>query len=53
MCVGEDASNKEIEEVAEDILLVLNGKKKRKVGILDWLGKLEAEGRLDHFLKDF
>jgi len=48
-----DASNRGIEEVTEDIFLVLNGKKNCTVGIVDWLGKLEAEGRLHFFLRDF
>jgi len=47
-----DASGIGIEEVTEDMLLTLNGKKKCKVGIVDWLGKLEAEGRLHIFLRD-
>ena len=47
-----DASNRGIEEVTEDIFLVLNGKKNCTVGIVDWLGKLEAEGRLRLFLRD-
>jgi len=47
------ASDREIEEVAEDMLMVLNGKKKCTVRIVDWLGKLEAENRLHLFLRDF
>ena len=48
-----DASNKGIERVAEEMLQILEGKKKCRVGIVDWLGKLEAESRLQLFLKDF
>lgn len=48
-----DVSDRGIEEVAEDALLILKGKKKCRVGIVDWLGKLEAEGRLRLFLRDF
>jgi len=48
-----DVSGKTIEEVVEDIVSVLEGKEERRVGIVDWLGKLEAEGRLDEFLKFF
>ena len=48
-----NVSGKGIEEVAEDIILVLEGRRKCRVGIVDWLGKLEAEGRLQDFLKDF
>jgi len=48
-----DASGKTIEEIVESIVLVLEGKKKRRVGIVDWLGKLEEEDRLHEFLKPF
>mgnify|MGYP007042395340 CR=1 FL=1 len=48
-----DASGRGAEEVTEDMLLILKGKKKCETGIVDWLGKLEAEGRLHLFLKDF
>jgi len=48
-----DASGKGIEKVTEDMLLILKGKKKCQIGIVDWLGKLEAEGRLHNFLKDY
>jgi broad-specificity NMP kinase len=48
-----DVSGKRIEEVVEDIILLLEGKKKCRVGIVDWLGKLEGEGRLREFLKYF
>jgi len=48
-----DVSGIKIEEVVENMLLILKGKKKCAVGTVDWLGKLEGEGRLHHFLKDF
>jgi len=48
-----DVTSKTIEEVAEEIVAVLEEKRKCRVGIVDWLGKLEKEGRLDEFLKDF
>jgi len=48
-----DASGKEIEKVVEEIVSILEGKRKCRVGIVDWLGKLEREGRLQDFLKDF
>lgn len=48
-----DVTGKGIEEVVEEILSVLEGKRKCRVGIVDWLGKLEREGRLHEFLKDF
>jgi len=46
-----DVSGKGVEEVVEDMLLMLEGKRKCRVGIVDWLGKLEGEGRLHEFLK--
>jgi adenylate kinase len=46
-----DASGKSVEEVVGEILAVLDGHKKCRVGIVDWLGKLETEGLLDEFLK--
>jgi adenylate kinase len=48
-----DVSGKEIKEVTEEIVAVLEGKKPCSVGIVDWLGKLEDEGRLEEFLEDF
>jgi len=48
-----NVSGKGIEEVVEDMVSVLKRRGKCRVGIVDWLGKLEAEGRLQDFLKDF
>jgi len=48
-----DVTHRKVEEVVEDILPVLDGKKERKVGIVDWLGKLNSEGKLEEYLKDF
>jgi len=48
-----DVTAKSPHEVIEEILSVINGEKKPKVGIVDWLGILEAEGELDDYLKDF
>jgi adenylate kinase len=46
-----DATNKSAEETVREILDILNGCKKCYVGIVDWLGKLESEGRLEEFLR--
>jgi adenylate kinase len=46
-----DTTNKSVEETVSEILDVLNGRKKCHVGIVDWLGKLESEGRLGEFLR--
>jgi len=48
-----DVTGKEIEEVVNDMVSILNEKKPCAVGIVDWLGKLERENRLDEFLKEF
>lgn len=48
-----NVSGRQVEDVVEDIISILEGKRKCEVGIIDWLGKLEKEGRLDDFLKDF
>jgi len=46
-----DTSGKSVEEIVGEILDVLNHCKKCRVGIVDWLGRLEAEGLLGEFLK--
>jgi adenylate kinase len=48
-----NVTSKTIEEVAEEIVSVLEEKRKCRVGVVDWLGKLEKEGRLNEFLRDF
>ena len=48
-----DASGKRVEDIVEDMISVLEGRKKCRVGVVDWLGKLEGEGRLHEFLKPF
>jgi len=48
-----DVSSKRIEEVVEDMISMLERRKKCCVGIVDWLGKLEEEKRLQEFLKHF
>jgi len=47
-----DATGKSVEEVVSEILDVLDGHKKCRVGVVDWLGKLENEGLLEEFLKN-
>lgn len=48
-----DVSGREIVEVVEQIASILEGKRKCRTGTVDWLGKLEKEGRLQDFLKHF
>ena len=46
-----DVSNKTVETVVEETILVLEQKQERTYGTIDWLWKLEKEGRLEEFLK--
>ena len=46
-----DATGKTVEEVVNEILDVLEGRKKCFAGIVDWLGMLEREGLTDQYLK--
>jgi len=46
-----DVSDKKVEAIVEKILSILNREENCRVGIVDWLGKLEAEKRLHEFLK--
>ena len=48
-----DATGRSTEDIADEMVAVLNGERTCVVGIVDWLGKLELEGRLEEFLKDF
>ncbi|UCC57642.1 MAG: adenylate kinase family protein [Candidatus Bathyarchaeum sp.] len=48
-----DVSGKTIEEAVEEMILVLEKRKACRSGIVDWLGKLENEGQLGEFLRDF
>lgn len=40
-----------MEEIVGEILGVLDGSKKCRVGVVDWLGKLDGEGLLEEFLR--
>jgi adenylate kinase len=46
-----DVTAKSAEEIADDMLEVMRHPDKCCVGVVDWLGKLENEGRLDEFLR--
>ncbi len=48
-----DVSGKTVEAVVEEMILVLEKRKDCRFGIVDWLGKLENEGRLGEFLRKF
>ncbi len=46
-----DASGKTVAEVTNEIVGIVEGKKDCRVSVVDWLTKLELEGRLDEFLR--
>jgi adenylate kinase len=48
-----DVSGKTVEAVVKEIMLVLEKKEECRQGIVDWLGKLENEGQLEEFLRNF
>lgn len=48
-----DATNRTVDSVVDEIVSVLKGERACAVGIIDWLGKLEAENSLDQYLKQF
>jgi adenylate kinase len=48
-----DVSGKTVEDVVQEIITMLGKKEACQSGIVDWLEKLEDEGRLGEFLKDF
>jgi len=48
-----DVTSRNIEEIVRDIVSILDEKKPCTLGIVDWLGKLERENRLEEFLREF
>lgn len=48
-----DTTEKTVGAVAEEVMLVLEAKQRCRVGIVDWLEKLEQEDSLDQFLRQF
>jgi adenylate kinase len=46
-----DVTGKSVEGVVDEILGILMGRGRCRVGVVDWLGKLESEGLLEEFLK--
>ncbi len=48
-----DVSGRTIEDIVDEIICILNGCGKCRIGFVDWLTKLEVEGRLDEFLTTF
>lgn len=48
-----DVSNITAEEVVDEMLEVLENKQQCRIGTVDWLTKLEAEGKLTEFMQHF
>lgn len=46
-----NVSNRTIDDVIDEVLLVLNDELPRAVGTVDWLAILESEGQIEDFLK--
>ena len=48
-----NTSNRTVEDIVKEIINVINGTTKCQIGIVDWLTKLEFEGRLEKYLAFF
>ncbi|MFP3985357.1 MAG: adenylate kinase family protein [Candidatus Bathyarchaeia archaeon] len=48
-----DVSGKTVEAVVDEIACVVEDRRKCWLGVVDWLAKLEFEGRLEEFLSSF
>jgi adenylate kinase len=46
-----DTTHMSIEVTVKEILAVLRGEKEARVGIVDWLGRLEEEGQFEELLR--
>ena len=46
-----DITGKTVDHTVQDLLLLLSNPDSCKVGIVDWLGKLEKEGMLEEYLR--
>jgi adenylate kinase len=46
-----DVTGKTVDEAINEVMAILGSRKKCRVGGVDWLGMLEAEGVLDEYLK--
>ena len=46
-----DVSGKTVAAVVEEMVQVLENSQQCRVGVVDWLAKLDAEGQLDEFLR--
>ena len=48
-----DVTNKTADEVVQQMLLVIKKEQPCKIGIVDWLAKLERDGKLEQYLQNF
>lgn len=48
-----NTTSRDPEDVVNEILEVLKGLRGHRVGIVDWLGELEAKGKLKEYLREF
>jgi len=48
-----DVTGRILEDIVEDMIATINNKGECKTGFVDWLGQLEAEGKIDEYLKSF
>jgi len=46
-----DITGKTLEAVANEVMAILDNRKKCQAGNIDWLGMLEAQGILDEYLR--
>ncbi|MEM2105992.1 MAG: adenylate kinase family protein [Candidatus Bathyarchaeia archaeon] len=46
-----NVTGKSVEDVVQEILDAVSGRIRCRVGVVDWLGKLESEGLLDEYLR--
>jgi adenylate kinase len=46
-----DSSNKTVDTVLKEIGFMLKNKEECRIGVVDWLGKLEQLGQLENYLK--
>lgn len=46
-----DMSSRNVEEVVGELVSIVEGHGRCRIGVVDWLMKLELEGRLDEFLE--
>ena len=48
-----DTTHQTVDATVDHVLSILRGKRQCSVGIVDWLGRLEAEGSLEQYLGEF